>query len=394
MNRHKIYNITIAVLTATLFSACSYESENVDQQAPDSSDPMRFGLYAAPTRAASNNKVLHQDFLVSAYRDVNTSQQNTVMDRYQVLYKEGTANWYNTTSASWEYISDGSNNYWQQQSVKYWNYYLFPYRFVALSPSPTKDSISEYELSESRISTPSSCLFKAQTRVNGETSKGVEPFLIAEMQRDASGGDVDLIDGDSINNASHSLNRTVILPFHHLTSLVRFAIYCDYHDLKGTKLPVSDVVIKAKKKGIVTEAGGYNVDLRDNNALEGSFIPSTIKTTDELVLLSTGSETADLSQYTSKDNAYWMGCEKGLKQIPQEGIRLYISMKVGDNTYQDIPVKMVNGKTETEVMDWEPSVLNTYYIIVTHNTTTGLSFTASLRDWKVKSGELTTDLEQ
>ena len=195
-----------------------------------------------------------------------------------------------------------------------------------------------------------------------------------------------------------SSGRTVALPFHHLTSRVRFAIYTTVSSCPAL-LFIRNVTISASSaSGFITGAVSYEATLTSGkNFMQGTFESPTkaganVETT-LLTLLTDGTTSTTfaepyLHQYVGKDKAYFFECKNGLMQLPQTGVKLSVDLRIGSHRYT-FPLKVGSEDTFT----WEPNKLYTYYIVVSNIDPFMIHFTASLTDWEDVKGSFSVDLE-
>ncbi len=395
---------------ALLASACSSDSvvEEPEASVPESNELMRFTSYnvseQAGTRAGS---ALNQGFLVSCWKAFAGSKQQDVMGKYEVQYKQN--DWYGTSE--WCYIGE-PESFYQRQIERYWDFNNFPYRFHAISPCPAHTDIANFTLDGQKLTIPQTVTYSYQTAAEGTLSMPTpqaEPYLVAQVSRDGAGKDLDHVINDAdgnpvqINTSSATLNRSVALPFHHLTSKVRFGIYCDDDDAASISdgRIISDVTVKVISSGFVTDAKGYEATgLTTGSMMDGAFGPKT--TTDAGVTLLTaaiGSTTPDvkrqINQCTSQAKAYMCEVPDGLLQMPQQNVEMTVSLKIGDVTYHDEHIVLVlPDNTTTTQFTWEPNTIYTYYIVLKRFDPRPIHFTCVLQPWQDISGSLSTDLEK
>lgn len=395
---------------ALLVSACSSDSVVDEQEAPvpESNELMRFTSYnvneQAGTRAGSS---LNQGFLVSCWKDFAGAKQQDVMGKYEVQYKQNA--WYGTSE--WCYIGE-PESFYQRQIERYWDFYNFPYRFHAISPCPSHDDIASFTLDGQKLTIPQTVTYSYQTATDGALSiptPQAEPYLVAQVSRDGEGKDLDHVIKDAngnpvqINTTSATLNRSVALPFHHLTSKVRFGIYCNDDDAASIADDriISDVIIKVISTGFTTTAKGFEATgLTTGSMMDGTFGPKT--TTDAGVTLltaATGATDIDpkrqLNQCTSQAKAYMCEVPDGLLQIPQQNVEMTVTVKIGDVTYHDEHVVLtLPDNTTTTQFTWDPNTIYTYYIVLQRFDPRPIHFTCVLQPWQDISGSLSTDLEK
>lgn len=389
--KKQILTYLIAPLALWVASCSSDNTIEEVRDITESTDPMRFSNVSANYLTRTDYTIpnlLKQGFMVSCYKKFGQPDQQTVMPQYEVNYEQYDS-WYGE-KVSWNYISaESSHQFYQEQFVKYWDYSAFPYRFHAVSPAPLSASglASGFQLTDKVLKVPASIPYVYQTSKDGMTTPGAEPCMVAQVERREDGRDFDLLasNGDAINpgpkeinnGSGTSLNRFVTLPFHHLTAKVRFGIYCPDPEEEGDGHEVKDVKITVRSNDFVTSAQ-YNANLTTGNLTDGSFVSPTygdktlIELTPEATLVNN-----DLNKANTKETAYMFECPLGLLQIPQNGVKISVSMKIqgkleddkwhdnfdGDYTvFEDLPI--ILNETLQDTYDWEKNHFYTYYIII------------------------------
>lgn len=367
------------------------------------------------TRASS---ALASDFLVSVYKAYKTGGQQTVMDQYQARY---IASGWSGTAAKWNTVGTTADDFYKNQTEKYWDTSAFPYGFLAIAPAPVSGtSVADgFAVNDKEIKLK--CDWQSQSVKDGViTHAAPSPeYVVAQMKRQTNAtdathtDDVDLIMGSTIGNGGDSPTKSVPLPFHHLSSKVRFAIYTTEHVSDAQSIKIKDVTFKvssAESEGFTTSAGSYAVDLtKASNAAEGTFGDKTYSTEGKTLLTFSGpTDGAFTDAYlekhewksTSDVNAYFFECKDGLIQVPQGKVKLTVSLtlepKTGEKVeYKDRPLAVTdsNGNTVNE-FTWEPNTLYTYYIIVKTLFPHEISFTATVAPWEDVEGKINTNLEQ
>lgn len=364
---------------------------------------------ASNTRAASN---MQKDFMVSAYKAFGTDKRQNVMDRYHIKYSPTGTNWDGNQTDNWEYVGVDS------QIERYWDYNSFPYRFNAIAPYVDGDK-SKHTLTDKQVTINAS--YKMQTWIDGvktpATDLEAEPYWLAQVQRATSGKDTDVMAGKEISNASgDSQNRYVALPFHHLNSKIRFALYSTSPWASAHPMYIKALSIKVVSSGFVTGAGQYTVTgdtwyvgtgTSGFTSLQKASEPGT-----ELLHFSgiksdgTPLEDNDLSKWQTPATAFWFDskAKDGLMQIPQDNVKMTVSMDLmlidGDDVlvfpFRDIPVKLaLEGQTPTDSHHWQSGNIYTYYLVIDNvGEKLAINFTATLTPWEDLSGSLTTDLEK
>lgn len=393
----KTYIYIITSLTMAFLTSCSSSSDVIDEEQVFS-EPLKFSQAAIQSlRTTAKNPTtsdpLQQGFIINAWKDYQLDNQKTVMDNYEVKYH--IIDPWNAVY-SWEYSSQ-KETFVKEQKTAYWDKKGFPYAFYALTPYP--DDASGIVFTTNHLTLPETAVFQFQKCDDGLPVGGREDFFPCQIMRNADGKDFDLmIDNGTkeINTGSTALTRQVSLPFHHFTSKVRFGIYSENIDEKYKELYITDIEIKVVSDNFVTEAKGYDVDLTTTPLLEGKF--SSLTTTQEHpVLLFTKDSKRnlnDLALCNSDDNAFMMDCPDGLLQIPQSGVKLTISFKIGTNIFKDIPLILNENGTSTETFTWQPNYIYTYLIKVKDIAKKEIECTAKIIDWDYIYSTINTDLEK
>jgi len=430
-----IHSLTyLAALTALVLTGCASDStiESVDDAAIHQ-DPMLFGSvndYDQITRTDySIPNLLRQNFLTSVYKRYGEQDQQTVMPMYEVSYEPYTTS--DGEQVSWNYISGQSEHrFYQTQYERFWDAQAYPYRFFAVSPAPVaaQTLTPGFVLNDKHLYIPTK--YQMQTCTDGTTTEGCEPHLVAQVERRQDGRDYDHLAFDDqgnpkeINSISTSRNRYVALPFHHLTSKVRFGIRCKTIG-EGENHTVEDVQITVKNKSFVV-AAAYEATLSATQSMtDGSFIAQQqAGTTVTLVKVSPEAEQHgnNLDHLdTEPAPVYWFECQNGLLQLPQEGVTLSISFRVRGKfldesvhnmgyfdgeytTFTDKPI--VLEYTQQSVYTWEKNTFYTYYINLGEFTTSTqqnpiggegpIWFTCVIEPWETVAGgtDIDTGLEE
>lgn len=418
----KLVNVfmTLAGFAVPMCMSCTSSTtlEDIPEIEPTSVDALTFTCQMQEnekehvTRASQS---LTTGFAVSTFKAHGLTTQQTVMNCYKVEYKTSGTAWDGNVRPFWDYTTVTG------QSEKYWDYASFPYRFHAVAPYPSdpeKVSLGDKTLT---INAP----YYMQSVTDGAISPVdavAEPYLVAQVQRDGKGHDYDMFVGGSdneINKNGSTLNRSVELPFHHINSKVRFAVYCTSPWATANPLYIKDLVVSACSTDFVKAATGYTATgtkpsvATDPNfswyvgSGTSGFTGLTTATPTTLLTFTGGKDVPDndLSKHQSRSSAYWLQCPGGIKQIPQEGVQLYVSFKlykVHDDseykTFTNIPVKLelANDPEHPQVeFNWISGYLHTYYLIISGiEDKLEITFTATLTPWVDVTGSLSTDLEQ
>lgn len=431
----KLVNVfmTLAGFAVPMCMSCTSSTtlEDIPEIEPTSVDALTFTCQMQEnekehvTRASQG---LTTGFAVSTFKAHGLTTQQTVMNCYKVDYKETRDDWNGIVVSNWNYVNVNNPVTSTLQSEKYWDYASFPYRFHAVAPYPSdpeKVSLGDKTLT---ISVP----YKMQTVKDGAISPEdaeAEPYLVAQVQRDEEGHDYDMFVGGSdneINKNGSTLNRSVELPFHHINSKVRFAVYCTSPWATSNPLYIKNLKVDAysstSSTGFVTEAARYTATESGSSASANTSwyigtgtsgftdltkVPATPATHTTLLTFTGGKDVPDndndLSKHQSRSSAYWLQCPGGIKQIPQKGVQLCVSFdlyKKADSskykTFTNIPVKLEleNGDFQEE-FNWISGCIHTYYLIISGiEDKLEITFTATLTPWVDVTGSLSTDLEQ
>lgn len=428
--RQHAYILTL--LLAALAAGCASETDyNAGEDISQGTDPMQFtcqtqeGEQGHATRAA---QLLTTGFVVNTYKAYALPAQHTVMDAYQVEYKTTGTAWDGNVRPYWDYTKVSG------QYEKFWDYSAFPYRFHAVAPYPAPGAVTMSD-TQLRINAP----YSMQTVINGMvTPQDAEPYLVAQLQRGANGRDYDLMasqytdDGHhavgtpkEVNTGSQSRSRYVELPFHHLNSKVRFGIYSTSPWTTATPLYIEGLTIRVYSPGFITAATGYQSDgtttIPDilggperswyigngNSGFQGLqvFTPASpvfgsSAAEKEILRFDGGKEVTgnDMTHHQGRSSAFWLQCQQGIMQIPQEHVQLCVTfnLRTMDGTlykaFNDVPIQMEDG---TRQYNWLSGYIHTYYLIIGDiEDQLEITFTATLTPWEDVSGSLNTDLEQ
>lgn len=458
---HFFLKIISSVLALSWLASCSSDTTITDIPDYVEQDPLTFSVGTSSTsvsRAASHE--LEQGFLVSTYKLYGEASQQTVMDCYEALYNIGPL--YN--GSKWNTVGnkddDDPSSLYQTQYERYWDLSAFPYRFHAITPCPKQATvnalITDFKLSDKKLTIPDQyddgsgsttfVTYDSQTVSNGTITPDYvpDPYLIAQVQRDADGKDWDMLqpvfnaDGDITSHktkidgtGSTERTRAVPLVFHHINSKVRFAIFTNVDAFPDEPLTIKNVTITAKNtstqfREFITAAANFSASLsgvanddKDNFFNKGRYISThgaSIQT-----LLSYTTNTKDLREANTRDKAFFFDIPStivgykdggftpvyddiynssgiktpgGMLQIPQNGVKLFVEFDINNEHYSfQFETKKSNGTTQN-VFNWRASCRYTYYIVVTHLKPFEITFTSTIEPWVVvKSSEIGTDLE-
>lgn len=399
-----------ALSACAVMCACATDTivKEEDDDTPESFDPMNFTCQIqddVPT-TATRASALTTGFMVSTYKSYAVSyKQQTVMNRYTVEYK--------TTGTAW----DGNERpYWDYTQVsgqiqRYWDFSNFPYRFHAVAPCP--DNKSAVTLTDTEVKLDKG--YYCQTVTDGVVSPSndtAEPYMLAQVHRAADGADTDILAQDdehrNINTSSTSLNREVRMPFHHLNSKVRFAVYCLSPWVTANYLYVKDLTVKVSSLDFVTSASGFEATCTESSSWRPDVSPlgftGLTKATSSPTLLSysgmsngTPLQDNDLRENQTQKTANFLQCKDGIMQIPQDEVKMTVSLKLlkadqtDYKTLTDVPIRL----DDTEVFNWKPGYIYTYYLVIGGiPDKLEIEFTCTLTPWEDINGSLSTDLEQ
>ncbi len=415
----------LAAIAMLGLSACSKSSviEEVEEIKPIGTDVMSFTGRVqdneAETRATGgtyNSPLLTTGFMVSTYKLYNASNQQTVMEKYNVEYKTTGTAWDGNIRAHWDYTQVPG------QYERYWDLSGFPYRFHAIAPYPTDPSTVTLDDKLLKINAP----YYYQTVHNGlvqtrkadgsVTQDAAEPYMIAQVHRDTEGKDQDLLatpDKVNINISSTNKVRTVWMPFHHLNSKIRFAVYTLHPWASDNFLYIKDLKIRVTSNQFVTAADGYQAtcDATHNWRIDtgtSGFTTPTKKNPAELTTplfqFDGGKDVEgnDLRECQTQATAFFMQSKGGQVQLPQENVQMAVSFKLCDSngetykTFTDVPIAIqLPDETLDPLHTWKPGYIYTYYLIIAGlEDKLEITFTATLTPWEDVSGSLVTDLEK
>ena len=441
-----ITNILPLTIVLAAMAGCSSDSTVTPIEDYVEQQPMSFSIATLDEGTGlsrATQQSLEAGFLVSTYKLYGAATQQTVMDRYEASYNKTTYQ-----GSKWNTVGnkgEAPDYFYQTQYERYWDLSAFPYRFHAITPCPkTADKsniITGFELSDQELTIPklNSTIYQSQSSKDGVITPEYvpDPYLIAQVQRDADGKDWDLLqpvfnaDGDLtshktqiVGSGSTERTRAVPLVFHHINSKVRFAIFADVDAFPAEPLTIKNVTITAtnpdgpwgefiyKVQGFISSLSGSDVSFFDN------IDYGDTKTDDDpVVLLKNTSKTYDLRDAFDRAHAYFFDIPStivgykdggstpvyddiynssgiktpgGMLQIPQNGVEMFVEFDI-NNEHYSFQLE-VNGK---KTFDWRASCRYTYYIVVKHLVPFEIAFTATIEPWvTVTSSNIDTDLEQ
>lgn len=410
---------TVTVLVALGLLCCSacmkkIQIEDYEEIDINGTDPLSFTCKAqqeAATRSASSP--LTTDFMVDTYKAYGSDRQFTVMENYHVEYKTTGSAWDGTVRPYWDYSKV------EGQYVKYWDMSSFPYRFNAVAPYPYGGNV-KMEAHKLTIN----AAFYHQTCNNGlvttrdglcnATSEKAEPYIVAQVQRDNDGKDKDFLalspENSNLNNNSTTRNREVWMPFHHLNSKIRFAVYSLHPWVTENLIYITDLSIKVSSDNFITAADKYSAedDDRDGwrNMVDGNsgFEGLTSSDTHPTLLRFDGGKDVpgnDLRTAQTKSSAFFLQCKEGMIQLPQENVKMTVSFKLRREDgslykeFTDVPIRYELDGSEHVVHNWQSGYIYSYYLVLGGiDDKLEISFTCSLEAWEEVYGSLSTDLEK
>lgn len=413
---HKIrYSWCVGAFMCASLTACTSDG-TIDEVEPAEQLPMQFSqaaLNTSVTRAASNP--LAQGFLVSCYKGIGSTDVQQVMGNYEVKYKVDA--WNNLSC--WNYVGTKADGFYKDQLQRYWDVAAFPYQFYAVTPCPASADIPQFVLTSSQFSMPASAEYAYQICNNGVVSGGAEPYCLAQVEcTDVSNtNDKDmLVGGKTIAKSASAYSRYVALPFHHLTSKVRFLIYNNYKKEIPNDFKLYNIKIKAASADYAIEGRAFEADLTSGSIFDGTFTDVTKGDDAEKVLVQTDDDATrkcDLKVAVDREHAY--DClnptgtiiNDGLLQIPQKNVKLSFSFDVygvefnRDFSNEDGSI-VYNQATKTihykDVLidgtyDLAPNTINTFVIKVNEFYPLTIDFSAELTPWTDVVGSIDTNLE-
>lgn len=406
-NMHTWQHLMLPCMTALCLMASCSSNEVIEkiEEIKTSNDPLTFtcNIQDNPSASATRAQSLDTDFMVSAYKSYNTAKEQVVMDKYIVKHSTSGSDWDGNTSHNWDYV--GVNG----QIERYWDYDNFPYRFNAIAPCPPDKS--SHDLTDKNLTI--NATYKMQTCTDGVVSPSLadaEPYLVSQVQRGTDGKDMDVFSGTEINSGSTTLNRYVALPFHHLNSKIRFAIYTTSPWATANPMYIKNLKIEATSTDFVTQAAKYSISGKAGSwflsTLSSGFTGLTKATESTTIFEFSGGKTVaenDLSLHQGVTSAYWMLCQGGLTQLPQENVEMKVNFELcrKDNDssvkkFIDVPIKLVLEDLSVQTtFKWKSGNIYTYYLIIDDlGENLEISFTSTLAPWEDISGSLETDLEK
>ena len=407
----------VSALICAGLAACTSDG-TIDEVEPAELVPMQFSQAAlntpAKTRAVSNP--LTQGFLVSCYKGIGSKDVQQVMGNYEVKYKVDA--WNNLSC--WNYVGTTADGFYKEQLQRYWDVAAFPYQFYAVTPCPASADIPKFVLTSSLFSMPTSAEYAYQTCDNGEVSGGAEPYCLAQVECTdfSNANDKDMLaGGKTITKSASAYSRYVALPFHHLTSKVRFLIYNNYKKEIPNNFQLYNIKIKVASADYIIEGSDFAADLTAGTIFEGAFADVTKATDAQKVLVQTDDDATrkcDLKVAIDRDHAYdclnpsGTTSNDGLLQIPQKNVKLSFSFDVYgvefDRDFSNEDGSIVYTQATKTIhykdvlidgtYDLEPNTINTFVIKLNEFYPLTIDFSAELTPWTDVVGSIDTNLEK
>lgn len=356
-----LYRYIILLLTAIIAVSCSFSSKLRDEDMVNVDVPMVFGTSLSQEETNVTKAPLETGFKVGTWKSFGLTQQEVVMDGYQVDY---------TASGSpykWNYV--GVNG----QLQRYWDLGAFPYEFRAVSPCLSACNITAEGISMTGVS------FQAQTFINetyNVTAAAGESAVVAHVQRrleSAEYADYDIIKNNEINSAAKSnAVREVQMPFHHLISKIGFRIFINDPQPSAPNYTVAlkDVQISVENtdNNFITASTAYAAT-NAQGLISGTFTGNTTQT-GAYTLLKHGEYTGvNLREHLNTTTAYDL-CADFMQQIPQSNVKLRVKLTMiskDDNNVETTfeynrLLSLDKTKTEGDSFTWAPDTKYIYYL--------------------------------
>ena len=155
----------VLVMAATLCIGCGGSGDEpggspVPQPQPNGDAPISFSgslsegeseSHARTRTGATALSATHQTFYAWAYKNPTASTYETVMQKFKVNWRSGSAGTSTTNSSGWEYVNQQGNSD-IVQSIKYWDFSAVDYRFFGYTGSTESSSAPHYHCTESSSS--------------------------------------------------------------------------------------------------------------------------------------------------------------------------------------------------------------------------------------------------
>ena len=207
------------------------------------------------------------------------------------------------------------------------------------------------------------------------------------------------------------------LPFHHLTSKVRFLIYNNYKKEIPNNFQLYNIKIKVASADYIIEGSDFAADLTAGTIFEGAFADVTKATDAQKVLVQTDDDATrkcDLKVAIDRDHAYdclnpsGTTSNDGLLQIPQKNVKLSFSFDVYgvefDRDFSNEDGSIVYTQASKTIhykdvlidgtYDLEPNTINTFVIKLNEFYPLTIDFSAELTPWTDVVGSIDTNLEK
>lgn len=186
----RILHIPLTIITLCLASCSSSSQDESDMPSPPAPNPdltsIGFGGNSgawqdAPSSRATDNGLenLFKSFRVWGYKTTNNTPQ-TVMDGYNVEYKENTEGSTTSNAANWEYIGINNSSSQTSQTIKYWDYSASDYRFFAYAPEDvniTSSKTSSTDASTSSTEDNSQLAFSIPYTYSDNATTTTTPYV-------------------------------------------------------------------------------------------------------------------------------------------------------------------------------------------------------------------------
>ncbi len=345
--------------TALLIVSCSSDSTLEDEDVVDTRQPMVFGTSSTASESTvtrANLESVYNSFKVSTWKNYGETDQQTVMDGYQVN---------NTTATKWNYVGVNS------QIQRYWDLSAFPYEFRGIAPYMSEATITDAGITVNKT-------FTAQTYINETyniTDAASEPCVVSHVKRVKDGSDyvdTDIIKNTDINNvAKANATREVHMPFHHLISKVGFRIFINDPQPTAPHYTVTlkeiTISVENSDNNFITASTSYSAT-NAQGLINGTFTNNTTQT-GSYTLLSHGEYSGlNLREYHNFEGAYDL-CTGYIQQIPQSNVKLRVQLKLETINAEDVHTSFeynqllsLEKKTEGDNFTWASDTRYIYYL--------------------------------
>ncbi|MGN1255488.1 MAG: fimbrillin family protein [Prevotella sp.] len=353
MLHHKtITSLLHTALLAVCLSACTTNGVvEPEKQVDKDPMPMRFSSSATTEQVVTRATTLTSDFMVSTWKDGDAE----VMYNYKVDY--------DATNKSWNYVNVNS------QLQRYWDLSAYPYEFKAVSPY--NDNAVDITHSSLHIDCTKADLGLMQSgnMLEGKLITENDPFVVAHTQRSAKDSNENYIDYDiqkdgpdnaaalSEDNQTNAV-RDVHLPFHHLMSKVAFRVYVDasslYPNIETITLSKVHINVYDAKDKFILSSSEYTQSQDDTGSetrlYSGNTLASAGNTTNGEYPLLTHTAAYDgvnLKDKDSRDVAFNFNLSDGMLEVPQQNVRLHVTLTLTTNTNVTYEYDTVLGQDTT-----------------------------------------------